>query len=80
MISISRAMSRDGFTGGRLAAAGETDRSKARPMPRLRMRLIRIRHIMEYIEIVFKAFRSLDIKQIEPEADNSIHAVKVIPS
>jgi hypothetical protein len=30
MISISRAMSRDGFTGGRLAAAGETDRNKAR--------------------------------------------------
>jgi hypothetical protein len=31
---------------------------------------------MEY----FRAFRSLYIKEIEPEADNSIYAAKVIPS
>jgi hypothetical protein len=28
----------------------------------------------------FRAFRSLYIKEIEPEADNSIYAAKVIPS
>ena len=48
MISISRAMSREGFTGLGLVAAGKTDRSKARPGPRPRISMIRIRHIMEY--------------------------------
>jgi hypothetical protein len=34
MISISRAISREGFTGWGLVAAGESDRSKARPRRR----------------------------------------------
>jgi hypothetical protein len=73
-------MSRDGFTGERLAAAGGTDRNKARPMPRL---WIRDSHKTYYgisINQDFRAFRSLFIKEIAPEADNSIHAEKVIPS